>query len=67
MDAFFGTSPAAAAGGGWRYDSLKNFREISPAVQSHLKLVRAPHLLPTHSPPPLSPTNLVGELPVRTL
>jgi len=37
MDAFFSTSSAAA--GGWRYDSLKNFREISPAVQSHLKLV----------------------------
>jgi hypothetical protein len=65
MDAFFGTSPAAAAGGGWRYDSLKNFREISPAVQSHLKLVRAPHLLPTHSPP--LPREFVGELPVRTL
>lgn len=24
---------------GWSYDSLKNFRQISPAVQSHLKLV----------------------------
>jgi hypothetical protein len=40
MDAFFSTSSAAA--GGWGYDSLKNFREISPAVQSHLKLVRRP-------------------------
>jgi FtsH-binding integral membrane protein len=37
MDAFFSTSSAAA--GGWGYDSLKNVREISPAVQSHLKLV----------------------------
>ncbi|VAI42873.1 unnamed protein product [Triticum turgidum subsp. durum] len=37
MDAFYSTSSAAASG--WGYDSLKNFREISPAVQSHLKLV----------------------------
>lgn len=47
MDAFYSTSSAAASG--WGYDSLKNFREISPAVQSHLKLVRA---LPY---PPFSP------------
>uniref|UniRef100_A0ACD5Z9K3 Uncharacterized protein n=1 Tax=Avena sativa TaxID=4498 RepID=A0ACD5Z9K3_AVESA len=39
MDAFFSASSAAASAGGWGYDSLKNFREISPAVQSHLKLV----------------------------
>uniref|UniRef100_A0ACD5TC11 Uncharacterized protein n=1 Tax=Avena sativa TaxID=4498 RepID=A0ACD5TC11_AVESA len=39
MDAFFSASSAATAAGGWSYDSLKNFREISPAVQSHLKLV----------------------------
>lgn len=41
MDAFYSTSSAyGAAASGWGYDSLKNFRQISPAVQSHLKLVR---------------------------
>ena len=25
----------------WNYDTLKNFRQISPAVQNHLKQVRA--------------------------
>uniref|UniRef100_A0A0E0CES8 Bax inhibitor 1 n=1 Tax=Oryza meridionalis TaxID=40149 RepID=A0A0E0CES8_9ORYZ len=40
MDAFYSTSSAyGAAASGWGYDSLKNFRQISPAVQSHLKLV----------------------------
>nr|TKW38268.1 hypothetical protein SEVIR_1G103100v2 [Setaria viridis] len=42
MDAFYSSSSAAygaAPGGGWGYDSLKNFRQITPAVQTHLKLV----------------------------
>lgn len=44
MDAFY-SGPSAAPygaprrGGGWRYDSFKNFSQISPAVQTHLKLV----------------------------
>ncbi|XP_048552527.1 bax inhibitor 1-like [Triticum urartu] len=38
MDAFYSTSSAAAAAD-WCYDSLNKFREISPAVRSHLKLV----------------------------
>jgi len=45
MDAFYSTSSAAygaAPGAGWGYDSLKNFRQITPAVQTHLKLVRLP-------------------------
>jgi len=43
MDAFYSTSSAAygaAPGAGWGYESLKNFRQITPAVQTHLKLVR---------------------------
>lgn len=51
MAAFFSSSSApygaAAPAAGWGYDSLKNFRQITPAVQTHLKLVRVPH------PPPL--------------
>ncbi|NP_001140860.1 Bax inhibitor 1 [Zea mays] len=43
MDAFFSASSASApygyGAGGWSYDSLKNFRQITPAVQTHLKLV----------------------------
>ena len=45
MDAFYSTSSAAygaAPGAGWGYESLKNFRQITPAVQTHLKLVRLP-------------------------
>jgi hypothetical protein len=48
MDAFFSASSApapygyGAGAGGWSYDSLKNFRQITPAVQTHLKLVRPP-------------------------
>ncbi|XP_037470785.1 bax inhibitor 1-like [Triticum dicoccoides] len=38
MDAFYSTSSAAAAAD-WCYASLNKFREISPAVRSHLKLV----------------------------
>ncbi|XBJ06701.1 hypothetical protein VPH35_012329 [Triticum aestivum] len=38
MDAFYSTSSAAAADD-WCYDSHNKFREISPAVRSHLKLV----------------------------
>ncbi|XP_020151879.1 bax inhibitor 1-like [Aegilops tauschii subsp. strangulata] len=38
MDAFYSTSSAAAAAD-WCYDSHNKFREISPAVRSHLKLV----------------------------
>lgn len=34
MDAFF-----EGQAGTWSYDSLKNFRQISPSVQKHLKLV----------------------------
>jgi hypothetical protein len=60
MDAFYSTSSsssssgpygaAAYGGSGWGYDSLKNFRQISPAVQTHLKLVRPALLLPTTLP-----------------
>ncbi|KAG2655676.1 hypothetical protein PVAP13_1KG030300 [Panicum virgatum] len=42
MDAFYSTSSVAygaAPGAGWGYESLKNFRQITPAVQTHLKLV----------------------------
>jgi Bax inhibitor 1 len=40
MDTFYSTSSSSLAlyGGGWGYDSLKNFRQIYPAVQTHLKL-----------------------------
>jgi FtsH-binding integral membrane protein len=38
MDAFYSSS-SAAYGAGWGHDSLKNFRQITPAVQTHLKLV----------------------------
>ncbi|KAJ6839037.1 bax inhibitor 1-like [Iris pallida] len=38
MDSFFGTRSSASAGS-WSYESLKNFRQISPVVQNHLKLV----------------------------
>jgi len=38
MDAFFSASSASApygyGAGGWSYDSLKNFRQITPAVQT---------------------------------
>jgi hypothetical protein len=57
MDAFY-SGPSAAAygaargGGGWRYDSFKNFSHISPAVQTHLKLVRTPLPLKRHLPSP---------------
>lgn len=37
MDAF--ASLFQSSGKGWSHDSLKNFRQISPAVQSHLKNV----------------------------
>ena len=48
MDAFYSTSSsssgpygaAAYGGAGWGYDSLKDFSQITPAVQTHLKLVR---------------------------
>ncbi|PWZ26187.1 Bax inhibitor 1 [Zea mays] len=47
MDAFYSTTassstssaPYGGGGEGWGYDSMKNFRQISPAVQTHLKLV----------------------------
>jgi hypothetical protein len=52
MDAFYSSSSSAAygaaPGAGWGYDSLKNFRQITPAVQNHLKLVRIPR---PHCPP----------------
>ncbi|PKA66338.1 Bax inhibitor 1 [Apostasia shenzhenica] len=38
MEAFFSGQYSAR---GWSYESLKNFRQISPAVQNHLKLVCA--------------------------
>jgi hypothetical protein len=58
MDAFYWTSSsssgpygeAAYGGAGWGYDSLKNFRQITPAVQTHLKLVRPASS--SSSPPP---------------
>jgi len=41
MDAFFqGPSYARSS---WSYESLKNFRQISPRVQNHLKLVSLRH------------------------
>jgi hypothetical protein len=59
MDAFY-SGPSAAPygaprrGGGWRYDSFKNFSQISPAVQTHLKLVRTPlSLFPSDVSSPL--------------
>lgn len=39
MDAF-GSFFQSSNRKGWSYDSLNNFRQISPAVQSHLKRVR---------------------------
>uniref|UniRef100_A0A166F975 Uncharacterized protein n=1 Tax=Daucus carota subsp. sativus TaxID=79200 RepID=A0A166F975_DAUCS len=30
----------------WSYDSLKNFRQISPTVQNHLKQVKSLSLSP---------------------
>ncbi|CAD6252036.1 unnamed protein product [Miscanthus lutarioriparius] len=47
MDAFYSTSSsssgpygaAAYGGAGWGHDSLKDFRQITPAVQTHLMLV----------------------------
>ena len=53
MDAFYSTSSsssgpygaAAYGGAGWGHDSLKDFRQITPAVQTHLMLVR-PAALP---------------------
>jgi hypothetical protein len=33
---FFDSQPGSRS---WSYDSLKNFRQISPAVQNHLKRV----------------------------
>jgi hypothetical protein len=55
MDAFYSSSSSSAYGAaptaGWGHDSLKNLRQISPAVQNHLKLVRALYLLSL--PPPL--------------
>jgi hypothetical protein len=58
MDAFYWTSSsssgpygeAAYGGAGWGYDSLKNFRQITPAVQTHLKLVHP--AAASSSPPP---------------
>jgi hypothetical protein len=42
---FYSTSSSSLAsyGGGWGYDSLKNFRQIRRVVQTHLKLVRPRH------------------------
>ncbi|XP_008778413.2 bax inhibitor 1-like [Phoenix dactylifera] len=37
MDSFFQSQ--AGSGTNWSYESLKNFRQISPTVQNHLKLV----------------------------
>jgi hypothetical protein len=55
MDAFYSTTASSTSsapyggygggGEGWGYDSMKNFRQISPAVQTHLKLV-------IYAPPP---------------
>ncbi|XP_057976728.1 bax inhibitor 1-like [Malania oleifera] len=42
MDAFtsfFDSQSQSASRSGWSYDSLKNFRQISPRVQTHLKQV----------------------------
>ncbi|XP_010275473.1 PREDICTED: bax inhibitor 1 [Nelumbo nucifera] len=40
MEAFSSFSPfQSTSRGGWSYESLKNFRQISPLVQNHLKQV----------------------------
>ncbi|KVH88626.1 Bax inhibitor 1-related protein [Cynara cardunculus var. scolymus] len=42
FSSFFGSqsqSPSPSRGSSWTYDSLKNFRQISPVVQTHLKQV----------------------------
>ncbi|CAH2046100.1 unnamed protein product [Thlaspi arvense] len=39
MDAFSSFFDSQPGGRSWSYDSLKNFRQISPAVQNHLKRV----------------------------
>lgn len=65
MDAFYSTTassstssaPYGGGGEGWGYDSMKNFRQISPAVQTHLKLV-------IYAPSSLLP--YIPSLPLRT-
>ncbi|KAI3828920.1 hypothetical protein L1987_03031 [Smallanthus sonchifolius] len=39
FSSFFDSQPQSASRNSWTYDSLKNFRQISPVVQSHLKQV----------------------------
>nr|XP_043627872.1 bax inhibitor 1-like [Erigeron canadensis] len=39
FSSFFGSSQSASHRNSWSYDSLKNFRQISPLVQTHLKQV----------------------------
>ncbi|KAI8538097.1 hypothetical protein RHMOL_Rhmol09G0075500 [Rhododendron molle] len=39
FSSFFGETQSSASRNGWSYDSLKNFRQISPLVQTHLKQV----------------------------
>ncbi|KAK9068038.1 hypothetical protein SSX86_012149 [Deinandra increscens subsp. villosa] len=39
FSSFFGSQSQSASRNSWTYDSLKNFREISPVVQTHLKQV----------------------------
>jgi hypothetical protein len=71
MDAFYSSSSSAAygaaPGAGWGYDSLKNFRQITPAVQNHLKLVRIPPgpSLPSHLHHP--PLLVSSHLPILSV
>ncbi|KAI3691601.1 hypothetical protein L6452_31398 [Arctium lappa] len=39
FSSFFGSQSQSPSRGSWTYDSLKNFRQISPVVQTHLKQV----------------------------
>ncbi|KAL5698538.1 Bax inhibitor 1 [Ranunculus cassubicifolius] len=39
MESFSSFFESSSRGGRWSYESLKNFRQISPTVQNHLKLV----------------------------
>ncbi|RZB56911.1 Bax inhibitor 1 isoform B [Glycine soja] len=39
MDTFFKSPSSSSSRSSWSYDTLKNFREISPLVQNHIKLV----------------------------
>ncbi|KAL4565731.1 hypothetical protein LXL04_029834 [Taraxacum kok-saghyz] len=39
FSSFFDSQPRSSSRSSWTYESLKNFREISPVVQTHLKQV----------------------------